>query len=409
MTTKIEEAIVRRARALHHALLTVDAHCDTPMLLRSRFNMGVRHDPGTLTGGQQDLVRMKEGGLVASFFAVFTPQGPLTEEGRSQALSAANKRLDAVMAMLRHHPDLCELALTAGDAARIHASGRRVIFLALENGYPLGLDLARVEAFWNHGIRYITLAHSKDNDLCDSATDRGLEGERPDTGLSLFGREVVTRMNELGIMVDISHLSHNSVADVLQVSTAPVLASHSAARALCDHPRNLTDAQLRAIQRNGGVVHVCLVANFLKQVPQDAKRNEAFDGFLERFGEHLRGTHPSEGHEGESALEKDWQAFLRDYPSPVVTVKDMVDHIDHIVKIIGIDHVGIGTDFDGGGGLTDCRDASELPRVTEELVRRGYGEAELRKIWGANVLRVIDSVQRQAGRHTLSAPSSWPG
>lgn len=381
-----------RANQLHHSLLTVDTHCDTPLLLRGGFDLGRRHAPGRITEGQQDFVRMKEGGLAASFFAVFTSQGPLDEAGRSAAFAEARKGLESVEAALRKGPELAEKALTPKDARRIHASGKRAIFLALENGYPIGKDIAKVDTFHALGVRYITLAHNKDNDLCASATDRGKDGEKPDTGLSAFGREVLCRMNALGILVDISHISPRSVADVLQVSKAPVLASHSACRALCDNPRNLSDDQLRAIRDRGGVMQIGMIADFLKPMPSYPERSAALDAFWNKLDTYFDGSDRNPARA--EALEREWAALQQRFPPPTVTVKDLVDHIDHAVKTIGIDHVGIGTDFDGGGGLTDCNDVTEFPRVTEELLRRGYSESDIRKIWGGNVMRVMEAAQK---------------
>ena len=387
-------ALSRKAHAMHRTLFTLDTHCDTPwLLLKPGFDIGVRHEPGTLLGGMQDLVRMKEGGLAASFFAVYVNQGPLTDEGRADAGRKAEELLEALARMFREHPDLCALALTPEDAHQIHRSGRRAIFLGLENGYPIGRDLAKVNAFHASGIRYITLAHNRDNDLCASATDRA---GKPDGGLTNFGRQVVARMNDLGIMVDISHISPQSVADVLTLSRAPVLASHSSARALCDHPRNLSDDQLRAVRGNGGVVQVCFVPDFLRKLPRDPARAAAEGSFWKRM-QALRTLEAGKARtEAEAALERDWKAHRRRFPAPKVTVKDLVDHVDHIVKTIGVDHVGLGTDFDGGGGLSDCADVTELPRITEELLRRGYSEEDIGKIWGGNALRVMRAVQAAA-------------
>lgn len=385
-----------RANQLHHSLLTVDTHCDTPLLLRGGFDLGRRHAPGRITEGQQDFVRMKEGGLAASFFAVFSSQGPLDEAGRSAAYVEARKGLESVEAALRKHPELAEKALSSQDARRIHASGKRAIFLALENGYPIGMDIAKIDTFHALGVRYITLAHSKDNDLCASATDRGKNGERPDTGLSDFGREVLRRMNALGILADISHISPRSVVDVLQTSKAPVLASHSACRALCDNPRNLSDEQLRAIRDRGGVVQIGMIADFLKPLPSYPERDAALDAFWNKLATYFDGS--ERNLERSEALEREWTALQSRFPPPSVTVKDLVDHIDHAVKIIGIDHVGIGTDFDGGGGITDCNDVTEFPRITEELLRRGYSESDIRKIWGGNVMRVMEAAQKVANQ-----------
>ena len=227
-----------KALAIHHRLFTLDTHCDTPMRMSDRWDVGVRHEPGKRTSGTQDLVRMKEGGLDASFFAVFVGQGPRTETGNQAAWEKANAVLDRLDRMFAQHSDLCGRATTAAEGKRLAQAGKRAIFLGLENGYPLGTSVERVDHFFRRGVRYITLAHTADNDLAASSTE---ERDRPDGGLTDLGRKVVARMNDLGMVVDVSHISDQAFADVLKVSRAPVMASHSCARAIADHPRNLTD------------------------------------------------------------------------------------------------------------------------------------------------------------------------
>lgn len=396
-----EADLTRRASALHHSLLTVDTHCDAiPVMLGyTGWDIGARHASGTALGGDQDLPRMKEGGLAASFFAVFTSQGPRTPSGVAEARRQADEALDQLDAMFRTHSDLAERALTPDDAMRIHRSGKRAIFVAMENAYPLGTDLDRVDAYYRRGVRYITLCHASDNDVAASSTDSpsvstsAMTGRtRPDTGLTPFGIQVVNRMNDLGMMVDVSHLSEQSVADVLKHSRAPVLASHSNARALHDHPRNLTDAQIRAIAGKGGVVQVVLMSEFLKPNAPDPVGEKAYEDFWKRLDQHFSRRGVGDDPRAEQAFEVEYQGLKARHPLFWATVKDLVNHIDHIVKIAGVDHVGIGTDFNGGGGLLDCQDVSQLPAITQELVRRGYSERDIRKIWGGNLLRVFRQV-----------------
>lgn len=382
----------QRALDMHHRILTVDTHCDTPLHMGPDFDLGTRHTPFAPESGCVDLPRMKEGGLDASFFAVFLGQGPRTPEGHATAKARALEILDRMDALYAQHPDLCGRATTAADAARIAGTGRRALYLGLENGYPVGRDVANVDVFYRRGVRYITLSHSWDNDLCDSSTDRR---DPEDRGLSDLGRTVVQRMNALGMMVDVSHISERSFFDVLKVTKAPVLASHSCARALCDHPRNLTDDQLRALKANGGVIQLCILTEYLRKAPANPERDRAeadLDARVAKLGgwEALRGRPEAKG------FHQAWRDIQKAYPPPPATVRDAVDHIDHIVKVIGVDHVGIGTDFDGGGGISDCRDVTELPNITVELVRRGYTEAEIRKIWGGNALRVMAAVEAAA-------------
>ena len=394
-----EERLDVRALELHQRILTVDTHCDTAMMLGKRgWNIGVRHQGATLLGGDQDLPRMKEGGLAASFFAVFAAQGPSTAEAGERARAQALATLADLDRMFVEHGDLCQRALTPDDAERIQHGGKRAIFLGLENAYPLAGDLALVGLFHERGVRYITLCHSSDNDVCASATRRVpgrlilLPRSRPDTGLTAFGARVVRRMNELAMMVDVSHISEQSLADVLRLTRAPVLASHSAARAVGDHPRNLSDDQLRAIARNGGVVQVCLVSEFLKPLPRDPVAGKAYFQLFRRADAHLARKAIGEDPAAEAALEAEYQDLQRRHPLFRASVRDLADHVDHVVRTIGVEHVGIGSDLDGGGGLSDCRDVTALPAITAELLRRGYSEQDLRSIWGENVMRVFRQV-----------------
>lgn len=378
-------------------MLAVDTHCDTPLSLALKgYDIQVRHEPETLLGGDVDLARMREGGLAAAFFAVFVGQGPRTPEGFAQAGRAAMDTLDRLDRMFRTCPEDCERALTPEDAVRIHANGKRAIFLGMENGHPLGLELGLLDVFHQRGIRYLTLCHAADNELCASCA-----GPDRTRGLTAFGARVVARMNQLGMMVDVSHLSEQSVDDVLAVTTAPVLASHSGARAVADHPRNLTDRQLRAIAAQGGTVQVCFVPEFLKPGPADPEGDQARNGLSRRveahYTEHAIGADPAV----DAAFEREHLELREQFPPIRATVKDLVDHIEHVAQVAGIDHVGIGSDFDGGGRLADCRDASELPRITGELLRRGHSPEAIRKIWGGNLMRVFAEViehSRQEGQ-----------
>jgi membrane dipeptidase len=399
-----EERLAARALELHHRILSVDTHCDTPLLLdRKGLDVGVRHPGGTLLGGDVDLVRMKEGGLAASFFAVFVAQGPRSADGYERAWAQALEALDSLDRMFAEHGGLCELALAPDNAVRSHRAGKRAIFLGLENAYPVGLDLERVQVLYRRGVRYITLCHSSDNDMCASATERApdapilLPRSQPDTGLTPLGARLVTRMNELGMMVDVSHISERSLADVLRITRAPVLASHSGARAVGDHPRNLSDDQLRAIARNGGVVQVPLVSEFLKPRHPDPAVGKAYLALWERVDAHFALKALGEDPAAEAAFEAEYQELQRQHPRVHASVSDLVDHIDHVVETIGVEHVGIGSDFDGGGALTDCRDVTALPAITAELMRRGYSERDIRRIWGENVMRVFRRVIEVAG------------
>jgi len=385
-----QDAVAEKALLWHERALTVDTHCDTPfLLLQEGWDIGQRHPTGERGSGCQDLPRMKEGGLDASFFAVFVGQGPRTPEGHAKAREKADTILDAMEAMFAQYPHLCGPALTPADARRLEKEGKRAIFIGMENGYPLGHDPALIDHFARRGVRYVTLAHTSDNDICDSSTDRR---DPEDRGLSEWGRQVVRRLNDLGVMVDVSHISDRSFYEVLALSRAPVIASHSCARALSGHPRNLSDEMLLALKKNGGVIQLCILDDYVKMPPANPERDQALEAFHRRIHETYGGWSAIKAPEERAKVEAEYDALKARYPQPPVTVKDAVDHIDHIVRLIGVDHVGIGTDFDGGGGLADCRDVTELKNITIELARRGYSEEQVAKIWGGNFLRVMQQV-----------------
>lgn len=381
-----ERNIEEEALLIHQNVLTVDTHCDTPMMmLRDGWNIGERHQPGERRSGQIDLPRMKEGSLDASFFAVYVNQGPLTPEGYKKARERADQMLNAIDKMFQENSEMVEPATSPDDAFRLEKEGKLAVFIGMENGYPLGKDISLVEEFYQRGIRYITLCHSRDNDICDSSTD---EENPEDNGLSEFGRQVVAECNRLGIMVDVSHVSDKTFYDVLKVSKAPVIASHSSVRAICDHPRNLSDEMIKALAEKGGVIQICLVSSFVKKSPPNPERDKALQAIRKKYG-------PRNKIIDEETREKMWQEYrevMEKYPVERATVSDLVDHIDHVVKLVGVDYVGIGTDFDGGGGVEGCSDITELPQITIELYRRGYSEEEIAKIWGANVMRVFQQV-----------------
>jgi membrane dipeptidase len=381
-----------QARALHAHMLTVDTHCDTAFnLLRPDWKIRDRHDPQARTSGKIDLPRMKEGGQDAEFFAAFVGQGPRTPEGYAKAKETADKVLDAVRKMTEDDSDLIGLGLVPDDAYRLKKEGKLTAFLGIENGYPVGQDLSLVEYFGNKGVRYITLCHSSDNDICDSSTDR-LEPE--DKGLSAFGRKVVAECNRLGIMVDVSHASDKSFSDILAVTKAPVIASHSSCRAICDNPRNLSDDMLRALAKNGGVIQTCFLSAYVKTPRPNPERDAALKELENKYGR-LRGISDDSTREKVMA---EYRAIDEKFPQDRATVKDLVDHIDHVRDVIGVDHVGIGTDFDGGGGVVGCDDVSGMIHVTEELIRRGYSDQDIEKIWGGNFMRVFRKVLEIAGK-----------
>jgi len=379
-----------RALELHQKIFTVDTHCDTPgNMAREGWDFGEFHPPGQRGSGQIDLPRMKQGGLDAEFFALYTAQGPLTEEGYARARERAEQLLRAIYRLAEKYPDQIGLATSPDQALELNTQGKLVAFIGMENGYPLGRDLEMVAKYYQKGVRYITLCHSADNDICDSSTDRN---DPQDKGLSEFGQKVVAECNRLGMMIDVSHASDQTIRDVLKLSQAPVIASHSSVRTLCDHPRNLSDELIKGIAAKGGVVQICLVSSFVKKVPPNPERDQALAALAQKYGR----WNEIKDEATREKLRQEYEMIREKYPSPRATVKDLVDHIDYVVKLVGIDYVGIGTDFDGGGGVEGCNDVTELPNLTLELLRRGYNEEQIAKIWGGNLLRVFRQVEQVA-------------
>ena len=375
-SVETEQALIKRALEIHDRVLTVDTHADTPLrMIQPGFDMSERHDPNE-TGSKFDYPRMIEGGLDAVFFAAFV------------AKNLAIQMIDAVVESVEKNSNNVGLALDPDDAYELEKANKRAIYIGIENGYPIGGDLSNVEAFFNKGVRYITLVHSSNNDLADSATDQtGPEHQ----GLSKLGEEVVIEMNRLGIMVDVSHASDDVFYDAISISKAPIIASHSNARSVTDHNRNMTDEMLELIAKNNGVVQLTMLSSYLRDEPENLEREEALA--LLRSG--MKPTNemtPDERSEMRQAISDINEKF----PTPLATTVDVVNHIDHIVKVAGIDHVGIGCDFDGGGGIKDVFDVSEVMNITIELVRRGYSETDIEKIWGKNLIRVFKDVQAVA-------------
>lgn len=382
-----EGELEKTAADIHKQVLTVDTHADTPgLLLRGDYDLG-RRNPSD-QGPQVDFPRMKEGGLDAIFLVVYLGQGKLTQEGYDAAHERALRTFDVIRESLDSYPEMAEPALTPDDAYTIAEKGKRAIYIGVENGYPIGRDLSRLRKYYDLGARYLTLSHGRHNQICDSSTDTS---EPLHNGLSNFGREVVKEMNRLGMIVDISHIADRSVRDVLETTRAPVLATHSNAKAVHDHPRNLNDDLLRGIAENGGVVHVTFVSSFVAPGPPNPERDSARAAVLEKWN-NFEGL----SEEDMEQARKEWDDVNRKFPLERATVSDLVDHIDHIVEVAGIDHVAIGSDFDGGGRLEDCHDATEIGNITRELVRRGYSKEETEKIWSGNFMRVFREVERVA-------------
>ena len=378
--SKTPEEIAKR---IHEKILTVDSHTDTPWaLLEGGFDLDERHDYAK-DKSRVDFPRMKEGGLDAVFMAAFVGQGIRNEEGNRKAKEMVINTIDSIRVNLAARTATAGLALTPDDAYMLEREGKRIVFIGIENGYAIGNDIRNIEGFYIKGARYSTLCHSKNNDICDSSTD-----STEYNGLSTFGAEVVKEMNRVGMMIDVSHLSDSSFFDVLALTNVPVIASHSCARAICDSPRNLNDDMLLKLAQNGGVIQMCILSDYVKTPEPYAARDSAFQAVRDKYRNFEDLTMDEE-----KKAWKEWEVVDSIFSRKLATLSDMVDHIDHIVKVAGIDHAGIGTDFDGGGGLADCEDVSQLGNITLELVKRGYSEKDIRKIWGGNIMRVMREVQ----------------
>ena len=323
------------AKDIHSRILSVDTHTDTPLwFTRGDFSVGKRKS------NQVSIQKMEEGKLDAQFLGIFLAQKERDEASSQAAVEKCIKMIENTYADAAKYQDGCGIALTEEDALRLKAEGKKAFFLGIENGYAIGKDIKNVKKYKEMGIQYMTLSHSYDNDICNSSSNT----EDASKGLTAFGRKVVKEMNKVGMMIDVSHVSEGTFWDVIKLSKDPVFASHSSVKALCDHDRNLTDDQLRALAKNGGVIHICI-----------------YDGYLNN-------------------------------DAKAASVDDVVKHIDHAVKVAGIDHVGIGSDFDGGGGVPGCTGDNDMINITVKLIEKGYSEEDIRKIWGANFFRVMNQV-----------------
>jgi membrane dipeptidase len=395
-----DPALVAKAKAIHGAVLSIDTHVD---ISPANFTASAPNYTQKLPRTQVDLVKMEEGGLGAAFLIVYVGQAPTLDSASfARANASALEKFDAIHRLTEElAPARAEIAYTAADARRIHAAGKRVIFIGVENGFPLGSDLGNVKRFYDRGGRYLSLAHNGHSQLSDSNTGER-DGVWLHNGLSPLGRQVIAEMNRLGMMIDVSHPSKASMLQTVALSKAPIIASHSGVRALCNHSRNMDDEQLDALKKNGGVIQLVAFNSYTKCNPaKDAERAAAVDALRKEYGITATGRAevtaaiqalPNE--KRNEFLARQEEITARRYPAdPPATVKDFVDHIDYVVQRIGIDHAGISSDFDGGGGVDGWRSASESLNVTVELVRRGYTEEQIRKIWGGNLLRVLERVQ----------------
>ncbi|RTE51965.1 membrane dipeptidase [Arenibacter aquaticus] len=396
------EGLEEKASRIHEEVITIDTHNDINV---ANFTKEVNYTQEL--DNQVNLPKMKEGGLDVSWLIVYTGQASLDEAGYATAKENAMSKFNAIHRLCKElAPNEIELAYTSEDVYRIVKSGKKVAMIGVENAYPIGEDLSEFENYYNLGARYISLSHNGHSQFCDSNT-----GEANNVwlhnGLSDLGKKAVSEMNRLGIMIDVSHVSKESMKQMIALSKAPIIASHSSARSLCDHSRNLDDEQLLLMKKNGGVVQTVAFSSYLK-----TKKHQAHADFMPGYYKEVADSLGIEwfnkdelanlGEEKKKifknnyskvvALAKDLVTKKQEAPQ-AVDVADFVDHIDYMVNLIGIDHVGISSDFDGGGGIAGWSDASETPNVTLELVKRGYTEEEIAQLWGGNLLRVLDEVQ----------------
>jgi len=397
--------LIEKVRKIHTDVITIDTHDDINV---KNFTDSINYTQELST--QVDLPKMVAGGLDVAWFIVYTGQDTLSAEGYAKAAENAMSKFEAIRKLCDNiAPEQISLALTSDDVRRISAEGKKVAMIGVENAYPIGEDLSNFEKYHKLGARYISLSHNGHSQFCDSNT-----GERDSiwlhNGLSELGKKAVNEMNRLGIMIDVSHPSKESMKQMIALSKAPIIASHSSARALCDHSRNLDDEQLKLMKENGGVVQTVAFTSYL-----NTEKSEARSAYMKDIYKQVADSLDMKWYEWSEfgALSPEKQKdFMANYttimdigndkvknqaeaPAPV-NVSDFVDHIDYMVDLIGIDHVGISSDFDGGGGIEGWSDASETFNVTLELVKRGYSEDEIEKLWGGNLLRVLDKVQEVA-------------
>ena len=383
--TETESELIERALLIHKKVLTLDTHADTPLrMIEPGFSMSDRHDPNE-TGSKVDYPRMIEGGLDAIFFAAFVSQDIRNDKGNFRAKNLCVQMIDSILSSIQQNSNVVGLALNPEDAYSLEKEGKRAIYIGIENGYPIGEDLSNIETYYKKGVRYITLVHSSNNDLADSATDpAGPEHN----GISEFGSKVVKEMNRLGIMVDVSHGSDAVFYDAIKISKAPIIATHSNARSVTNHKRNMTDDMLKLIAKNGGVVQLTMLSNYLR----DPVPNITAEKLKKELLSSIKPIDQMTTLEKET-MRKRLNDIDDKYPIAPANLKNVVDHIDHIVNVAGIDHVGIGCDFDGGGGIDGVFDVSQVMNITIELVKRGYNEDQIAKIWGGNLIRVFSEVQ----------------
>jgi membrane dipeptidase len=376
------DALLERARRIHAASPLIDGHNDLPWEIREKAqgDISVMNPDGALPQQHTDVPRLGQGGVGGVFWAAYVPVERIDEGG---AAAFALAQIGLIKRMTEQSPEL-EMALTADDVVRIHRAGHVASLIGIEGGHAIENSLDVLRQFHELGVRYMTLTHSSTIDWADAATDDATHG-----GLTRFGEEVVREMNRLGMLVDLSHVSPETMADAIRVSAAPVIFSHSSARALADHPRNVPDDVLRMLKDNGGVVMINFYSGFVE--PRGAQQMRNMFDVQRRFRE----QHPNDP----EAARRAYEQWRRDNPVPRGTVGTLADHIDHVVKVAGIGHVGLGSDYDGVTSLPEgMDDVSRFPYLTAELLRRGYSDADVARVLGGNILRVMRQAEQTATR-----------
>jgi membrane dipeptidase len=377
------DVYLERARELHAKYPLIDGHNDLPWRMRNldRINPMSLDISKRLDDGQTDIPRLREGGVGAQFWSVYIP---VSLQGE-QAVQTTKEQIYLVYRLARTYPDDFEIAWTANDVERIFAKGKIASLIGMEGGHSINSSIETLREMYRLGARYMTLTHSSNTPWADSATD-----EPQHNGLTEFGKEIVREMNRLGMLVDLSHVSAKTMHDTLDIAEAPVIFSHSGAMAVCDHVRNVPDDVLLRLKKKGGVVMVVIFR------PYNSQKYKDWSEERRKYQQELSAKGMAQN-EIQQAL-RNWE---KEKPAPDATLSDVADHIDHIKKVAGIDHIGIGSDFDGGGGVTGLEDVSKLPYLTAELLRRGYSENEIAKILGLNVLRVMRSAEQVAEKHKM--------
>jgi len=387
----LAQEVPKKVYQLHQKMLTLDSHLDTPASLDlPGWSIEEEHQVhGDYT--QVDLPRMKKGGLDGGFWAIYTPQGPLTEEGFRKSRDFALMRGVSIREMVAADPANFALALEAKDAADIATAGKRIVFMSIENAYPLGEDVSLLKTFYDMGVRVSGFAHFAHNQFADSSTD---PSKKPRYGgLSPLGKELLKEMNRLGIVPDASHSSDQVLDDLLALSTSPVLLTHSGCKAVYDHPRNIDDEHLKALAAKGGVIQMNAYGGYLRAIKPNPQRQEAMKALLGQLREDAKLSS-----EQRAALLAKRHEIDRLYPETErATFDDFMAHMLHALKVVGPDHVGIGLDWDGGGGVVGLEDVVDLPRITAALLKAGYSEADVQKIWSGNVLRVLAAAEAVKG------------